>query len=234
MIRGADFSSYQDRPALERALEEGLRFAFVKLTQGTGYVSPAAAWQLGTLRAHGLRLGVYHYLDAGPGGPQWRHFQRQLERLPHHQELALALDYEAAGATSVDAAAFLAAARKAGYRVGEYSSRGTHAYAPLGQAWRWVASWGKRPPGPWSFWQFQAGEHGGPDWDVFVSDDPGQLETFWREMAGRRFRYRVRFTGKPHPIELGPYRTLRRAAAAAIGYALRHPRRPSFQVTRSG
>ena len=238
MIRGADFSSYQDDAALERALAQGIGFAIVKLTEGTGYVNPRAVHQLEVLRAHGLRCGVYEFLDPEQGPPQWAFFQQRLEQLPHHQELVVAIDYEAARTTDAEAAAFVAAGREAGYSVGLYSSSGTHAYAKLGQAWHWVASWdlpkGQTPAPPWDVWQFAPGRGGDPDWNVFHGDRT-RLALFWHAHAGRHRprRFHVVFPGRPQVV-LGPYKTLRAAAARALAYALRHPLRRSYTVTRTG
>lgn len=238
MVRGADFSSYQDDAAIERALAHGLGFAIVKLTEGSpsghAYVNGRAAHQLQVLRAHGLRLGVYHFLDAGEGASQWAFFRRQLEKLPHHQELIICIDYEAVGTTDAEVEAFIAAGHAAGYKIGLYSSAGTSAYKKLGQAWTWVASWGRTPPPrPWVFWQFAAGTGGDPDWDEF-NGDSAHLAIFWKLAAGKTSpkRYHVRFPGKP-VVELGPFKTLRGAAARALAYAIRHPRRSSYTVSRS-
>src|SRR5581483_3289990 len=119
MVRGADFSAYQNDAHVEAAIAEGIGFAFVKLTQGTSYTSPAAREQLDRLRAHGVHVGVYHYLDAGASAAaQWAHFAAELAKLPYWRSLVVALDYEAPGATDAQAAAFIAAGKRDGYRVG--------------------------------------------------------------------------------------------------------------------
>lgn len=238
--RGADFSSWQDDAHIAAALEHGLEFAFVKLTQGAPvgspikhhYSYPNAGARLAAFRVKGLVCGVYHFLDAATrGDDQWHYFEAELHKLAHHDELLVALDYEAKGTTDRQAREFIHAGRKAGYRVGLYSSAGTHAYARLGQAWRWVAKWSKTPPPRgWAFWQFAPGRHGAPDWDLF-SGDRAKLHAFAAKNAGRG-RYRVTFPG--HPVEiLGPYRTARAAALHALAYAIRHPRRRSYTVVRA-
>lgn len=235
MIRGADFSDAQDRAALERALAEGIRFAFVKLTQGNEYVNPQAQAQLGILRAHGLRLGVYHYLDlTAPPARQWEHFAAELERLPFFRELLVCLDYEQPGTTDAQAAAFVAAGRAHGYRVGLYSSAATHGYAPVGATYRWLAHWipaGAKPATPprgAAFWQWLS--TGGQDWDLFVGSAP-MLAAFWAAHAGRAPVYRVTVYGNPQ-ARLGPFPTWRRAALAALAFVLRHPRRTGYRVDR--
>lgn len=240
MLRGADFSAYQDPAHVDRALAEGIRFAFVKLTEGAGYVSPAARGQLDTLRAHGLRCGVYHYLDPGAdAAAQWRHFASSLETLPYWRQLLVCLDYEAAGATDRQAAGFITAGRREGFQVGLYGSAGTHGYARVGQAWRWIAAWTSPSPGPgWrnttrppraaAFWQFAAGSGGDPDWDLFLGDQSA-VEAFWGRYSGRRPVYRVSILGRP-PVTLGPFLSGPRAALAGLAYTLRHPRRAGWRV----
>ncbi len=239
MERGADFSSYQSPAAVAAAIAHGIRFAFVKLTEGTGYENPFAAAQLGALDRAGVRLGVYHYLDAGPGGPQWAFFQARLEALHLRVPVLVALDFEQQGATEAEARAFLLDGKRAGYSVGLYSSLARD-HSPLGQAWAWIASWSSvAPPPPWAFWQFAAGTGGSPDWDLFHGD-AAALAAFWQHHAGAlhhrpRAAYLVRFAGtrKLLPVELGPYRRLRTAALRAVAYALRHPSRPSFTIRRA-
>lgn len=231
-VRGADFSAYQDDAHLETALAQGIRFAFVKLTEGTGYVNAEAGWQLEQLRAHGVACGVYHYLDPSNGGAQWVHFRAQLEQLPDHHRLLVALDYEAAGATDTGAQTFIYAGRRAGWLVGCYSSAGTHAYARLGQAWRWIAAWGTgKPPRGAAFWQFRAGADGSPDWDLFLGSQ-AQLERFWARYAGQGlYRLDVPAQGRGGPYTAW-YRSAKAAAAAGVWFALRHPLRRRFVVTR--
>jgi hypothetical protein len=54
---GQDWASYQaDAPSTA-----GLAFAFVKQTEGTGYVNPKAAGQVAHARANELTVGHYHY-----------------------------------------------------------------------------------------------------------------------------------------------------------------------------
>lgn len=57
MIYGQDWSSYQSATPST----EGLAFAFVKATEGLGYVNPRAASQITHARGAGLTVGWYHY-----------------------------------------------------------------------------------------------------------------------------------------------------------------------------
>lgn len=235
MIRGADFSSYQADAAVQRALGHGLGFAFVKLTEGTGYVNPRATHQLAVLGAHGLRLGVYQYLDPGSALAQWQEFERVLEALPHADQLLVAVDYEAKGVSSPEVRQFITDGREAGYKVGLYHS--SSGYPPrLGQAFAWVAKWSTVAPAiGWQFWQFAPGRGGDPDWDLFHGNH-AQLAAFWKQHAGRHLptRYHVTFaaTRKKAVVRLGPYKRLRTASRKALAYALRHPSRRSYTIAR--
>ena len=60
-IYGEDWSSYQ--PAMPNT--SGLSFAFTKVTEGTGYVSPAWVQQRDHAKAAGLVWGAYHYPHMG-------------------------------------------------------------------------------------------------------------------------------------------------------------------------
>jgi GH25 family lysozyme M1 (1,4-beta-N-acetylmuramidase) len=234
VVRGADFSSANDSGRVDAALAERIGFAFVKLTQGTDYTSPAARWQLDRLRAHGVKCGVYHWLSPGVDAvAQWQHLERELVALPYWRELIVALDYEEPGTTDALARAFIAAAARAGFAAGLYSSAGTHGYANVGAAFRWVAKWApptSPPPRACTFWQFTSGGNT-QDYDLFVVGDVAALHRFWSAHAGRRPLYFVAVAGKP-AVRLGPFRSWLRAAGAGAGYMVRHPVRSGFRVDR--
>lgn len=232
MVRGADVSSWQDDATIAAIEHEQLGFAFVKLTQGVGYIDRGAAQRVELLHAHGLAVGVYHYLTPTPSAElQWSFFHSTLIMLAHLGvpvgRLIFSVDYEAQGATDADAAAFIAAARRDGFLVGCYSSAGTHGYAELGQAWRWVAAWGSSAPRrPWAFWQFA--DQPAHDWDLF-NGSPAALKRFWGRYAGLG-GYQVAFAGTP--AHTARYRSPRRAALGALAYAIAHPRRRGYTVTQ--
>lgn len=171
--RGADFSSWQDTAAVERALAHGLDFAFVKATEGTSYVSPTMPDQLRLLVGRVPVVGLYHFLDAGAdGAAQFDHFERSVFESIGHSEPGrlIAVDYEAAGVTDAIARAFIRRGKQRGFRVGLYGSS-MIARRRLGQAWTWAAWWSSSPPPfRWQVWQFAAGVAGEPDWNVFNGD----------------------------------------------------------------
>ena len=58
---GFDNASYQGCYDAQAAKASGASFSITKITEGTGYVNPAADCQLASNRAAGLRLGAYAY-----------------------------------------------------------------------------------------------------------------------------------------------------------------------------
>ena len=58
---GFDNASYQGCYNAQAARDSGASFSITKITEGTGYVNPAADCQLAANRAAGLRIGAYAY-----------------------------------------------------------------------------------------------------------------------------------------------------------------------------
>lgn len=58
---GIDVSSYQRTMDWQRAIATGAAFAFVKASEGTGYVDPYFAQNWAELRRLGIPHGAYHY-----------------------------------------------------------------------------------------------------------------------------------------------------------------------------
>jgi GH25 family lysozyme M1 (1,4-beta-N-acetylmuramidase) len=92
MIKGIDVASYQG----ETYPTAGLDFAFVKATEGTGYVNPKMGRQAATARTAGLALGFYHFLHAGNVAAQAAYF---VEHAPVLQGDMLVCDWETDPAT---------------------------------------------------------------------------------------------------------------------------------------
>lgn len=227
--RGADFSSYQSVEHVAQLAPE-LAFAFVKLTQGTDYVSLLAAAQTRELVRQHVKVGFYHYLVPGDGARQWDYFEAELRlRAPG----PVAVDYEAPGVTDAMARAFIARGRQRGFRVGLYGSSGV-AQRYLGQSWTWAAWWSDVPPPfRWDVWQFSNGG-GEQDYNVFNGTEQ-ELAIWWTRMSALRRR-------PPAPLRwwvhdelnrhaLGPFRTAMLGPRLAA-YALRHPKARLFTVER--
>lgn len=236
--RGADFSSAQSVARVD-AVAPQLDFAFVKLTEGTGYVNPFFGAQLETLHRHRVLVGVYHFLAAGvDGARQWDWFQNRLyvNRLPR---AVVACDYEAAGTTDAEARAFIARGRQRGYRVGLYGSAGV-ARKRLGQAWTWAAWWSSSPPPfRWDFWQF-TNSRGEQDFNVFRGDK-AELSHWWgaqlESQVGAQINPKVRprwwLHDETQKVARGPFATVPVLAARFAAYAVAHPRSRAYTIERA-
>src|SRR5919197_193249 len=65
-LRGVDVSNWQGRVDWSKVAANGIRFAFLKASQGTTYSDPTYATNRSAARAAGVRVGAYHF--AVPGG----------------------------------------------------------------------------------------------------------------------------------------------------------------------
>ncbi|GAA3969674.1 hypothetical protein GCM10023085_59980 [Actinomadura viridis] len=97
-LYGVDVASYQGRPSWPRVRESGIRFAFSKVTEGTGYTNPTWAHNRSEmLKLDGFLPGAYHFLHGGNGAAQARYF---LGKAGDVSGFAVALDVEASGANA--------------------------------------------------------------------------------------------------------------------------------------
>lgn len=236
LVRGADFSSYQNDAHLSAALESGIQFAIVKLSQGVDYVNPRAAEQHAQLAARPAvrTVGGYHFLSHDvDGAAQWDHFETVVRDA--HITGPLACDQETDQGVLVPdaiAKAFIRRGHQRGFKVGRYGD-GRVFPRSLGEDWRWCAWWAKTPP-PWKWdvWQFEAGAAGAPDWDVFHGTT-AQLEAWAKRMTFKARKPALRWwlhddlTKTAH----GPYR-LAALAPALIAYLAAHPRSATLRVER--
>lgn len=82
-VQGVDVSEYQgeiDWPALAR---QGISFAFVKATEGSGYTDPFFAQNLSGAQAAGLYVGAYHFFSYdSPGQTQAENFIAAVPQTP--------------------------------------------------------------------------------------------------------------------------------------------------------
>lgn len=98
-ISGVDVSGYQPDPDWATIAGTGHRFAFIKATEGTGYISPVFWTQWSNARAHGLITGAYHYARpaVSSGAEQARYLVSNGGGwTPDGQTLPAALDIEEA------------------------------------------------------------------------------------------------------------------------------------------
>jgi hypothetical protein len=93
VIYGVDLSSWQAGISLRGIAGEGFAFAFCKVTQGSGYVSPDWPRQRDEARTAGLVLAGYHYIDESDPAAQAANCARALGDLA----IPVALDFEKGG-----------------------------------------------------------------------------------------------------------------------------------------
>lgn len=221
---GADFSSAQ---TLEEVVQVArhVDFAFVKASEGGDYVNPLLHSTAHALKTAGVLVGYYHFLAPGPGGAdQWDHFEAALGPLRG----PVCLDWEAKGTTVVQARDFIARGRQRGYRVGVYGSAPT-CHRPLGQAWRWIASWGTTPPrAPWDVWQFTSSDNR-QDYNVF-NGDKAKLARWWKKHTAKTPQ--LRWWLHEGARTKGPYRLAAGVAAAFVAYVHGRPGRRTVTLER--
>ena len=232
--RGADFSSYQDGAHVQSAIQHGLGFALVKVSQSDDYTSPQARFQIGRLEASGTLVGLYHFLSHDvDGARQFDFFEAHMPML--NSGCVVACDQESDRGVLVPdaiARAFIKRGRQRGFKVGRYGDARVMGRR-LGEDWRWFARWAGTPPaGAWDVWQFAKGEHGDPDWNVFKGDQ-AHLKAWW-VANGRRDRPatpRWWLHDELEKVAIGPYR-LPQLGPRLVAYVARHGRSSRFELVR--
>lgn len=86
---GIDVASWQQGIDMQRVKREGFSFAVVKVTEGTGYVNPAARAQLDGAKSVGLLVAQYHFLNRENADAQVAHIVRNCRA-----DVPLAIDFE--------------------------------------------------------------------------------------------------------------------------------------------
>lgn len=110
-VLGVDVSGYQ----AVAFPTKGLAFAFVKATEGTGYVNPRYSGQVAHARSAGLVVGHYHFGKNG-GSAEADYF---LSKVQLHTGDILAFDWETSGVSQAERDAFVAhvKAKAPGHKV---------------------------------------------------------------------------------------------------------------------
>jgi len=62
-VRGVDVSSHQGKIDWQTLSAQGISFAFIKATEGSGFVDPCFADNFSAARETGLRVGAYHFFS---------------------------------------------------------------------------------------------------------------------------------------------------------------------------
>ena len=67
-VRGVDVSSYQGEIDWQVLASQGIRFAFIKATEGSGFVDPCFSRNMADALGTDLKVGAYHFFSYDSGG----------------------------------------------------------------------------------------------------------------------------------------------------------------------
>lgn len=173
-LRGIDLSHHQGAVDWSGVAGAGIAFAYLKASEGTGYVDPTFAAHRTAARRNGLRVGGYHYFQLCSAGlAQAEHLISVLGPRLRPDDLAPAVDLELAGSCAdppprdqllTQVRAFLRRlqqeydVRPVVYLFPDFEARFGFA-DELATYPQWVRRLGGRPPQrPWRVWQHD--QHG--------------------------------------------------------------------------
>ncbi|MBK0331728.1 lysozyme [Brachybacterium sp. MASK1Z-5] len=185
---GIDVSAHQGEIDWTKVRGDGISFAYIKATEGTGFTDPQLNANWSGARGAGVTPGAYHYFTlCSSGADQAKAFLAAVP--PSDDALPPALDLEFDGAcekrpeakqAKEEVAAFIDAVEKAwGRRVVLYSSREWRDHYGLDATEDrpdWLYNDGSRPvQGDWALWQTRfdgsvAGVKGDVDIDVLRTE----------------------------------------------------------------
>lgn len=98
-IQGIDVSHFQGTVNWQEVKAAGMKFAFVKATEGQSYVDSQFTTNWKNIKAAGLLRGAYHFFDAGVDGNSQAHHFLQTVQL-ESTDLPPVIDVEAAASAS--------------------------------------------------------------------------------------------------------------------------------------
>jgi lysozyme len=129
-IKGIDVSHWQGNIDWKKVADDGVKFAFIKATEGTSFIDNKFLANVNCANAAGIKTGAYHFARFGcveEAKEEARHFLDIVSNITLTYPLALDLevDQKKVGKTKLtDAAlAFLEEVEKAGYTVVLYSGK---------------------------------------------------------------------------------------------------------------
>lgn len=168
-IRGIDVSHHQGPIDWAKVADHGIAFAYLKASEGTGFVDPRFADNRAAAARHGIAVSGYHYFQlCSDGRAQAAHFVDVLGDSAA-DTLAPALDLELAGSCTTPPSrdVLLAEVREFLAVVDEQYTTSTVVYlypdfedrfgfaADLADHPQWVRRLGDRAPRrPWQVWQY--------------------------------------------------------------------------------
>lgn len=218
MAKGIDVSNNNGHVDWASIAESGVRFAYAKATEGTGFIDPFYEPNRVSARAHGIHFGAYHYFTPGEdAAAQVAFFLEHAQ--PKTGELVPVLDYERSPAEAAPAEAFVSRMhRELGYWPVFYSylsfigSMRIAAASPLAHCLLWLADYtAVRPatPRPWheiGIWQHSStgsvpGVGGPVDLDagspsVIAAPKPKEWTMLYRDKTGARRSAKVSGPGR--------------------------------------
>lgn len=163
---GIDVSHYQgviDWPAVARA---GIKFAYIKASEGAVFSDPAFVANVAGARAAGLLVGAYHYLDGSGITQQMDHCQATLATAGtllnlRPLDLPLALDVEEYDVSAGDVATWLDLCKGVLYCGPTFAVLLAQVRPALTAYPLWVAEYTVAAPKTaswpkWTFWQHTA------------------------------------------------------------------------------
>jgi lysozyme len=186
-IRGIDVSRHQGKVDWNAVAASGIRFVYLKATEGGDFRDASFAENLAGARAVGLQCGAYHFFSLKtPGLAQARNFIATVPRGACTLPCAIDLEYTGNSAERPPVGDFQKQltdfvdairtnyGREPVFYVDEDLARdylGGYAMHD-----RWVRAVVFRPGSDWMFWQYSElgrvpGIHGFVDLDVFNSDE---------------------------------------------------------------
>lgn len=171
-ISGFDVSHFQGVIDWAKVFLTGIRFAFIKATQGTTFKDKYFSANVIGAQSNGIKAYPYHFYNPGDDpGAQADNFINSLQTDFPQVIQTVAVDLEESGLNWI-----LAPSDKDGSRLKVFLDRLTNAglnvvlyvtpafiakWFPkadyLAAFARWIAKWSDTPPpGPWEFWQYSA------------------------------------------------------------------------------
>lgn len=169
-VKGVDVSHWQGTIDWQQAKGTGIKFAFMKATEGTTFVDPEFSNNWAGAKQQGILRGAYHFFRAGSDGvAQAQHFVNVMGPLANG-DLPPVLDLETmdgqSSATVIQRSKdFMAEVEKltgrtpAIYSGGFFKSLGSP--SGFSQYYLWDAHWGVTCPNipdagwsTWTFWQY--------------------------------------------------------------------------------
>lgn len=197
-IRGIDVSHWQGNIDWKKVKADGIQFAIIKATEGTGHVDKNFLKNVEGAKAAGLKVGVYHY--AHPDNDPVKEVDHLLKTLASIQlDLPVALDLEVnkninkAQVTSFAVKWLQEYEKRTGLKPLFYSYP-SFIKSYIGKevaAWPlWIANYGVNTPTAHGMWD---------RWEIFQYSDKGSVpgiagnvdlnvidQTYWESLFGQK------------------------------------------------